>query len=136
MHGEGVISVHELGRDPVGLHPLMDLDGRLAILERRESGPEIVLADKDDGQPLEGGEVEALVPRPLFDGAVAEDGDGDLGPSQDAVGESAAHGMGHPASHDGRGAHDPGVNVDQVHGATPASATAGGAAEQLIDHGA
>src|SRR3989304_4533170 len=79
--GARVPSTSHGGPPPAAPPPPVDLHRRLAVLERRERGPEVVLAEEDHGQPLEHREVEALVPRPLLDGAVAAPRPGDLGPA-------------------------------------------------------
>src|SRR5712692_11443694 len=94
MNRKGVVAVHDHARNAVCLRPTVDLHGRLALLERREGGPEVVLAEEDHRQPLEHGEVEALVPGAFLDGAVAEDRHRDLGAPEHLVGQRAAHGVG------------------------------------------
>src|SRR6058998_2004415 len=76
--GEDVVAVDALTRDAVAGAARRDGTARRRARVRGGRRPAIVLADEDDGQRPERGEVDALVKRTAVGGAVAEERDDDL----------------------------------------------------------
>src|SRR5205823_15026250 len=77
IHGDDVVAVDAQTRDGVWLRMLVELGLRLSNVERQVAGVEIVFADNDHRQLLEGREVQRLTKDPRLDGAGPEEDGGD-----------------------------------------------------------
>src|SRR6266481_3654468 len=104
VHGKQIIAVHASGRDAVGArahrHAFARRGARLIGGERVL----VVLADEDEGQLPDGGQVHGLVDHALVGAAVTEEGDDDAIGLAKLVGEGGAGADGHTRGHDAVGA--------------------------------
>ncbi len=131
VDGEDVVAVQPDARQPVGRAPGRDVRIARHRLEGHLGRVEVVLADEQDRQAPDGGQVEALVERAVVDGAVAEERDAH------AVGPEEAVAVAGPGGHQDAGPDDPArpqeadLGREEVHAAAPAARAAGGAPEQL-----
>ena len=130
-HREGVHPVDDLRRHAVGLRALGDVGHARDPGVRRRSTVEVVLADEDDRQLLDRGEVEPLVEGTLVGRALAEEADRDLvgSPQLHRQAESGHHGVA-PTHDRDRGQH-PDRGVAEVHRSALPPAAAGRLSVQL-----
>jgi len=133
VHGEDVLAVDLLGRDPEGLGAAGDrARGRLRPV--RVLVVHVVLADVDHRQLPERGHVHHLVEEALAERALAEEAGGDLvGPARLGREGGARRDAGRAADDRVR-AEVPVLVVGDVHRAALAAAVAGLLAEQLGEH--
>ena len=109
---------------------------RLARVERRIDRVEIVLADEEDGQPVHGREVDALVEHAGLGRRVAEEDDGDCGAVLQHRTERGADADRDRAADDRHAAEEIDRQVDQMHRAALARGAAVDLAIELGEHGA
>jgi hypothetical protein len=133
-HCEDVIAVDDLRSKAIGSCPI-GWPPRLLVLEAREFGKSIVLANEKDGESPHDREVDRFVKRTLRDGALAEERNYHIVSSQDL--ESSCN----PARNGQTGAHDPvgpvhtNADIGNVHRSSPAAARSGLLAHELCKHG-
>ena len=131
VDGEDVVPVEPDARHAVGGPACRDVRIARHRLEGHLGRVEVVLADEQDGQAPDGRQVQALVERPVVDGAVPEERDAH------AVGPEEAVAVPGAGRHQDAGPDDPAraqeadLGREEVHAAAPAARAAGGAPEEL-----
>ena len=134
MQRKDVVLLDALRGHAVRAHAPADVFGRLALPLVRVNRIAVVLADEQDRQLLQRGEVERLVKHTFLGRAVAKERDhhAALAPQLDGVG--IAHRVRNRGGDDRRGAHHAARDVDQVHRAAFAARAAVDLAVELGDH--
>ena len=122
-----LVAVHAVG----GGHLVQGVPHDEGLLGGRTHPVEVVLAEEDDGEVPDGGQVHGLVELALVDGAVAKEAQDDLIIAAILDGEGDAGGDAQLAADDGVAAHEIQFVAEQVHGAALAIAAPGGLAHQL-----
>ncbi len=130
----GVVAVDGVGLDPVRGGAVGDAGHTRHPAAVAELGVDVVLADEDDGQVPDRGEVHGLVEGALVDRAFAEEGDGDAFLAQQLAREARADREREAGADDRVRADDPVGGVRHVHRAALAAAEAIGAGEELGHH--
>src|SRR5438445_3259843 len=134
VDGEDVVAVHADAGDAVGGRTPGDGLARGRPRARRRERVLVVLAEVDDRQLPDGGEVERLVDHALVGAPVAEERDDHAVRATDAVGERRSRADGQAGGHDAVTAEDVEVEGGDVHRAAETAAVAVDAAEQLGHH--
>ena len=129
-----LVILDQLGLDAVGLRSRAQPGAGHAVLHVAVDRVEIVLADEQDRQLLERGEVHALVPRALVGRALAEEADDDrLGPLH-LERQRRAHRVGDARRDHSRRPHHVDRRIDQVHRPRLAAGAAVDLAVELGHH--
>ncbi|GIU86514.1 MAG: hypothetical protein KatS3mg009_1029 [Acidimicrobiia bacterium] len=128
-----VVPVHRRVGDAVAGRAAFE---RCGVLGRcgRELGVPVVLAEEDDRQPPDRGEVDRLVERARGDRAVAEERDRDRAVAAQACGPRGTDGDRQACGDDPVRAEDADPGIRDVHRAAAAAVGAVGAREQLGEH--
>ena len=129
VHGEAVLTVHNDARQAKALGPGGHVRYGERGLDRGGQGPLVVLADEDDGQLGDGGDVERLQHDALASGAVAEEADADAVLALQSRRQGRAGGDRRIGPDYGIGAQHPEGQAGHVHGAALALAVAVAATE-------
>src|SRR5690242_6683148 len=124
----------QLGRNAVGVAARLQAGAGEAILHVAVDGVEVVLADEQDRQLPERGEVHALVPGALVGRALAEEADHDRLGLPHLERQRRTDRVGDAGRHHRRRAHHVHRRIDQVHRARLAAGTAVHLAVQLGHH--
>ena len=131
--GVHVVSVHLDARQSIRRRPRRDPPAGRDRGVRSELAVLVVLADVDDGQPPDAGEVEALVEVRLIHRSVTEEGDGNCVVLAQLRCERRARGGGDRPAHDPEAADHSVFEVDHVHRAGASTAKAGLPSQQLCE---
>lgn len=132
-HGLHVVAVHVGIGDAIAACP--PFEGDLADdAGVGELGEVVVLAQEDDREVFDRGQVDRFVEGALGHRAIAEEGHGDLGALAQLHGGGRARGDGEAGADDAVGAEDSHGQVGDVHRSAAAAAAAVGAAEQFGEH--
>src|ERR1017187_6449348 len=98
------------------------------------AGVEIVLADENQPETMDGGKIHRLVKVPFLDRAVSKKGHGDFAVFPQFAGERRAYRVRNTGGHDWRGPHDPVLQIDQVHRPAAPSRAPGPLTKAFRDH--
>lgn len=131
VDGDDVIAVDDLGGNAVGGGAIGDVRDRHLLGEGGGVGVLVVVAEIDDGQLLDGGEVDPFVPVAAAGGAVAEVGEDDVGQAAVPESEGDAAGHGDARANGGDDGHQVEAEIAHVHVAIAAAGGPGGAAQIL-----
>src|SRR3990167_8010078 len=80
-----VIAIHRAGRNSVGRCPVRNVIAAYRLAAVDEGLPLVVLADVEDGQVPQGGEIERFVEAALAGRTIAEETDDDAGSAEHAL---------------------------------------------------
>ncbi len=117
---ERVVAVHDFGRNAVGRTAVGHIGADHLLVERGRVGVLIVVADQDQRQLQDGGEVDAFVPIAAAGGAVAEEAERDAGVALVLLGERRARGHRDRCADGADDGHDLQSQVAHVHVAVAA----------------
>ncbi len=127
-------AVDDLALEPVRGHDVAHALHLRVCAARRELGDAVVLADEDQRQVPERGEIDGLVEVPGLDRPVAEEGDRNLVRAAQLGGERIARGQRQIAADDAGRAHQAVGAIDEVHRSAEPLAEPGTTAHQLGHH--
>ena len=134
MDRDGVVAVEPGSGNAMRPSRFDDIVFRAAFEELQVAGVEVVLADEDHGEAVEGGEVEGFVKVTLLRCAVAEEGDGHPPVAPQLRGERRADGERDRGGDERHRAEEANLRRDQMHRAATAPGAPGRFAIQLGHH--